>query len=99
MSPRKGRHIEVFQSQPVDGDITGEEGDWRWRVVGGNGEIMDQSEGYTGDHGKYDALRAADDLHHPLPIWVEGPDGELAYLRPEDEVMGGPGEPPAAARS
>jgi len=72
---RRGRHIEV--TKRADGD-TG------YRLVGGNGEVMSSSEGYTR---RSDAVRAAADAFPGVDIYVEGMDGPL---RDEAEVMSGP---------
>lgn len=46
--------IEIFQD---------EAGEWRYRILGRNGEKMATSEGYTRPH---DAERGANDLHQLL---------------------------------
>jgi len=78
---RKRRHVEIFQAA---------NGAWFLHVKGGNGEIMNTSEGYSGRNGKSHAIRAADELHHPLPIYIVDDEGNSVLLRPEGEVMAGP---------
>lgn len=81
MSARRGRHVEVFEAI---------NGAWHYNVIGANGEKMAQSEGYSGVNGKSHAIRAADELHHDLTIWILDDEGDKTRLRPDVEVLSGP---------
>lgn len=70
---RRGRHVEVFRSPSRVKILRGVSvhvkllQQWRWRVVGANGETMAASQAYTR---KASAARAARELWPTLPIEV-----------------------------
>lgn len=55
-------------------------GEWRYRIVGANGEKMAASEAYTT---KANAIRAVDELcNNPPDSWTMGPDESLMAQQP-----------------